>query len=43
MHFDGEQKGADFLKVCEAPIPQPSDNEVLIKVTASSVNRIDLM
>lgn len=41
MHFDGADKKSANLKVCEAPIPEVAEGEVLIKVLGSSVNRID--
>jgi NADPH:quinone reductase-like Zn-dependent oxidoreductase len=43
MHFDGDDKNSANLKVCEAPIPEIGEGEVLIKVLGSSVNRIDSM
>lgn len=44
MHFDDEKRFPDVpLKVCDAEIPIPGENEVLIKVHASSVNRIDVL
>jgi len=44
MHFnDGEAKEPANLKITEVPIPVPGENEVLLKVMASSVNRLDLM
>lgn len=43
MHFEGAEKSIEGLKVCEADVPTPGENEVLIKILASSVNRIDVM
>jgi NADPH:quinone reductase-like Zn-dependent oxidoreductase len=44
MHFnDGEAKEPANLKITELPIPVPDENEVLLKVLGSSVNRLDLM
>lgn len=44
MHFnDGEEKEPANLKITEVPIPVLAENEVLLKVMASSVNRLDLM
>ena len=43
MHFDGADKNSANLKVCEAPIPDVAEGEVLVKILGSSVNRIDSM
>lgn len=34
---------ADVLRLTEAPVPVPADNEVLIKVMAAGVNRPDIL
>ena len=38
-----EPGGPEALKLCDRPIPEPSDHEVLIKVAAAGVNRPDAM
>lgn len=43
MHFASGDKKSSNLSVCETPIPIPGEDELLIKVLASSINRIDLM
>ena len=43
MHFASAEKNFKNLSVCDSPIPIPGEDEVLIKINASSVNRIDLM
>ena len=45
MHFEpGGKKGCRNLKVCEVEIAKPAnDKEVLVKVLASSVNRLDVL
>ena len=44
MHFNAdEQKSPANLKVVEVPIPVLNEDEVLIKVLGSSVNRLDVI
>ena len=44
MHFaEGDDKNSQNLKQCETAIPEVKEGEVLLKVVASSVNRIDSM
>ncbi len=38
-----EPGGPDVLKLIESPTPQPADDEVLIRVSASGVNRPDCL
>jgi NADPH:quinone reductase len=35
--------GPEFLRVAEAPVPEPTEGEVLIKVQAAGVNRADVL
>lgn len=35
------QKGIDDLKLVEAPMPSPGDNEVLVEIRAVSLNYRD--
>ena len=44
MHFNAdEEKLPANLKVVEVPIPVLNEDEVLIKVLGSSVNRLDVI
>ena len=38
-----EPGGPEVLRVCERPVPQPGDGEVLVQVSAAGVNRPDVM
>ncbi|GLU07972.1 hypothetical protein SLE2022_249090 [Rubroshorea leprosula] len=41
VQFDGYGGGAAALKHVEVPIPIPKQNEILVKVEASSLNQVD--
>lgn len=41
--FSGDEPGIDHLRIGEAPVPSPGENELLVRVEAAALNFSDLL